>query len=134
MTNFSQTQEEMLKKGNKAANQTSKLILPNLPFSSDSLEPFISSETLSFHHGKHHAAYVNNANAIIADGDLNKLSLEELIVTSSSDATKTGLFNNVAQIWNHSFYWHCMRSGGGGEPTGRLKEQLYKDFVFLMIR
>ncbi len=89
--------------------------LPNLPFASDALEPHISANTLSFHHGKHHNTYVTNLNNLV--GDTYK-SLEDIIRESAGDPGKAGVFNNAAQVWNHTFYWNSMKSGGGGAPSG----------------
>jgi superoxide dismutase, Fe-Mn family len=92
--------------------------LPELPYSSDALAPHISAETLSFHHGKHHQAYVNNLNKFVdADPSLQGKSLEQLILSTSG-----GVFNNAAQVWNHTFYWHSLSPSGGGAPTGRVAE------------
>ena len=97
--------------------------LPDLPFSPDALAPIISAETLSFHHGKHHNAYVTNLNKLI-DGTPNAaLSLEELIKTSSG-----GVFNNAAQHFNHSFYWNCLAPGAGGEPSGAVADAIKGSF------
>ena len=89
--------------------------LPNLPFASDALEPHISANTLSFHHGKHHNTYVTNLNNLV--GDTNK-NLEDIIRESAGDPGKAGVFNNAAQVWNHTFYWNSMKPGGGGAPSG----------------
>jgi len=102
--------------------------LPALPYSQDALEPYISSNTLSFHHGKHHAAYVNNLNNLIRGTDYEQKTLEEIIKESSKDTGAVGIFNNAAQVWNHTFYWHSMRAQGGGEPTGNLKDKINQDF------
>src|SRR3954447_4167775 len=93
--------------------------LPELPYSKDALAPHISAETLEYHHGKHHKAYVDNLNKLV-DGkpEANK-SLEEVIMSSDGK-----VFNNAAQIWNHTFYWSCMKRGGGGEPKGAVAEQI----------
>jgi len=89
--------------------------LPPLPFAQDALEPHISANTLSFHYGKHHNAYVTNLNNLVGETDK---SLEEIIKETSGDASKAGVFNNAAQVWNHTFYWNSMKPGGGGAPTG----------------
>lgn len=86
--------------------------LPELPYARDALEPHISAETLEYHYGKHHATYVANLNKMIADTEFAELSLEEIITKSSG-----GIFNNAAQIWNHTFYWNCLSPSGGGEPA-----------------
>jgi len=102
--------------------------LPELPFAADALAPYISAETLSFHHGKHHNAYVTNLNNLLKDSDLVNLSLEDIIVKTAGDASKVGIFNNAAQIWNHTFYWHSMKPNGGGKPSGALFDKIVADF------
>ena len=94
--------------------------LPDLPFAKDALAPIISANTLDFHYGKHHRAYVDNANKLIAGTELESMSLEGIIKKTAGDAAKVGIFNNTAQIWNHSFYWQCMKPGCGGVPTGAI--------------
>ena len=93
--------------------------LPDLPYAKNALEPIISEETIEFHYGKHHQAYVNNLNKMIENTEHANQSLEEIIKSSSG-----GLFNNAAQVWNHTFYWHCMGPNGGGEPSGKLAEKI----------
>ncbi len=103
--------------------------LPKLPYAENALDPVISANTLQFHHGKHHQAYVNNLNKLLeGDDKLASLSLEELIRETANDPARKGLFNNAAQTWNHTFYWNSMRKGGGGEPTGSLKDRIQSDF------
>ena len=94
--------------------------LPALPYDKSALEPHISANTLDFHHGKHHNAYVVNLNNLTKDTPLAAQSLEDVIKAVAGDAAKAGVFNNGAQVWNHTFYWHCMTPGGGGAPTGDL--------------
>ena len=101
--------------------------LPPLPYDTKALEPFISANTLSFHHGKHHAAYVNNFNNLTKDSPLASKSLEEVIVEVAGDPAKAGIFNNAAQVWNHTFFWHCLKHGGGGKPAGALLEKIEAD-------
>jgi len=100
--------------------------LPNLPYAKDALAPHISEETLNFHHGKHHNTYVVNLNNLL-DGDSSK-SLEDLMKETAGDASKAGVFNNAAQIWNHTFYWHSMKPNGGGKPTGAIAAKIDEDF------
>jgi len=102
--------------------------LPALPYELDALEPHISRQTLEFHHGKHHNAYVTNLNNLVTGSDLEAKSLEDTITAVAGDASKAGVFNNAAQVWNHSFYWQCMKPGGGGTPTGALLEKINADF------
>ncbi|NLI83159.1 MAG: superoxide dismutase [Deltaproteobacteria bacterium] len=103
------------------------ITLPDLPYSKDALEPHISARTLEFHHGKHHKAYVDNANKLIEGTDLAAADLDTIIKKSVGDPTKVGLFNNAAQVWNHSFYWKCMKPGGGGAPTGAILQKINSD-------
>ncbi|MGB2388641.1 MAG: superoxide dismutase, partial [Henriciella sp.] len=102
--------------------------LPDLPYNRDSLAPHISEDTLNFHYGKHHNAYVTNLNNLIEGSDLEKASLEDIIMQSAGDASKAGLFNNAAQVWNHTFYWHSMAPNGGGLPTGKIADLINRDF------
>jgi superoxide dismutase, Fe-Mn family len=101
---------------------------PALPYAQDALEPHISANTLSFHHGKHHAAYVTNLNKAVEGTDLASHSLEEVIVATAKDPAKAGVFNNAAQVWNHTFYWNCMKPSGGGSPSGALADKINADF------
>ena len=101
--------------------------LPGLPYAIDALEPHVSSRTLEFHHGKHHKAYVDKLNAAIAGTAYEGLSLEA-IVSASHEAADSGVFNNAAQIWNHTFLWHSMSPSGGGEPAGPLSEAITNRF------
>ena len=101
--------------------------LPPLPYDHSALEPAISARTLEFHHGKHHAAYVTNLNNLVKDTDLASKSLEDVIKSAAGDAAKAGIFNNAAQIWNHTFYWHSMKPGGGGKPPGALAKKIAAD-------
>ena len=97
--------------------------LPELPYAKNALEPHISAETLEYHYGKHHQTYVTNLNNLIKGTEYEELPLEEIIQKSSG-----GLFNNAAQVWNHTFYWNCLKPNGGGEPTGALAEAINKKF------
>jgi Fe-Mn family superoxide dismutase len=97
--------------------------LPQLPYAKDALAPHMSAETLEFHHGKHHAGYVTKLNAAIEGTDNAGKSLEDIIKSAEG-----GLFNNAAQHWNHSFFWKCLKPGGGGEPTGDLADAIKRDF------
>ena len=102
--------------------------LPALPYAETALEPVISSRTVGFHYGKHHKGYVDNLNKLLADApDLAELPMPELIKTATANPNRTAIFNNAAQVWNHTFYWHSMRPGGGGQPTGKLKEKIDSD-------
>lgn len=97
--------------------------LPELPYSRDALEPHISKETLDYHYGKHHQAYVDNLNKLIPNTKFENATLEDIILQSSG-----GIFNNAAQVWNHTFYWHCLSPNGGGEPSGELAEAINTTF------
>lgn len=102
--------------------------LPELPYDSSALEPHLSAETFSFHHGKHHLAYINNLNNLIKGTDLETKDLEDIILAAFHDANKVGIFNNAAQVWNHTFYWHSMKPNGGGEAHSNLRAHIEKDF------
>jgi Fe-Mn family superoxide dismutase len=97
--------------------------LPKLPYPQDALAPHISAETLEYHYGKHHQTYVNNLNNLIPGTAFEKMSLEEIIKNSTG-----GVFNNAAQVWNHTFYWHSLSPNGGGEPHGTLADAINKTF------
>jgi len=97
--------------------------LPALPYALDALEPVISKETLEYHYGKHHRAYVTNLNNLIKDGEFADQSLENIIMKSSG-----GIFNNAAQVWNHTFYWNCMTPDSSLEPSGKLADAITKTF------
>ena len=102
--------------------------VPTLPWSDDALDPYISAKTISFHYGKHHAAYVTKLNAAVEGTSLAEKSLEEIIRETAGDSSKKGIFNNAAQTWNHTFFWNSMKPGGGGEPTGDLKAKIDASF------
>jgi len=98
-------------------------VLPDLNYAKNALEPHISAETLEFHYGKHHQTYVTNLNNLIVGTEFETLSLEEIIKKSSG-----GIFNNAAQVWNHTFYWNGLKPNGGGEPSGALADAINRDF------
>ena len=97
--------------------------LPALPWARDALAPHISAETIDYHYGKHHQAYVTNLNNQIKSTEFENFALEDIIRKSSG-----GMFNNAAQVWNHTFYWNCLKPNGGGEPRGRLADAITKAF------
>ncbi len=97
--------------------------LPALPYAKNALEPHISAETLEYHYGKHHNAYIVNLNNLVKGTDFEGKSLEDIIKTSEG-----GVFNNAAQVWNHTFYWHCLAPNAGGEPTGQVAEAINNAF------
>jgi superoxide dismutase, Fe-Mn family len=97
--------------------------LPELPYAKNALAPSISQETIEYHYGKHHQTYVNNLNKLIVGTEFEALSLEDIVKKATG-----GVFNNAAQIWNHTFYWNCLSPKGGGEPTGAVLEAIVKAF------
>ena len=99
------------------------ITLPALPYARDALAPHISAETIDFHYGKHHQTYVDNLNKQIAGTEFEALDLEAIIRKSQG-----GMFNNAAQVWNHTFYWNCLKPAGGGEPKGKLAEAINAAF------
>jgi superoxide dismutase, Fe-Mn family len=111
-------------------NVSHAIRLPSLPYELNGLEPYLSEETLRYHYGKHHKGYVNNANRLVADTRLEKLSLVEIMreAFQPKACQQNAIFNNAAQIYNHTFYWNSMKPGGGGEPDGLMGEWLNKSF------
>jgi Fe-Mn family superoxide dismutase len=103
---------------------THHIELPPLPFAQDALAPVISAETLSFHYGKHHKAYVDNLNKLVAGTDMSETPLETLIKAVAGKPDKAGIFNNAAQVWNHTFFWNSLKPGGGGAPTGAVAKAI----------
>lgn len=97
--------------------------LPPLPFEKDALAPHISEETLEYHYGKHHKTYVDKLNGLVPGTEFEGKPLEDVVKTSTG-----GIFNNAAQVWNHTFYWHCLSPNGGGEPTGSVADAITKAF------
>jgi Fe-Mn family superoxide dismutase len=102
--------------------------LPSLPYDKNALAPHMSAETFDYHYGKHHKTYVDNLNNLVKDKPEAAMSLEDIITSSANDASKAGLFNNSAQVWNHTFFWSCMKPNGGGAPTGALADKIAADF------
>jgi Fe-Mn family superoxide dismutase len=102
--------------------------LPPLPYDKSALEPHMSAKTLEFHHGKHHQAYVTNLNNLVKDTPMANQSLEEIIKATAKDESKVGIFNNAAQVWNHTFFWNCMKPNGGGKPSGDLAGKIDQAF------
>lgn len=97
--------------------------LPPLPFAQDALAPYLSKETFEYHYGKHHQAYVTNLNNLIPGTEFESLSLEDIVKKASG-----GIYNNAAQIWNHTFFWNCLKPNGGGAPTGKLADAINAKF------
>ena len=103
-------------------------VLPPLPYAESALDPVISANTLGFHYGKHHKGYVDNLNKLIAGTELTGLSLEQLVRETAGKADHVAIFNNAAQIWNHTFYWRSLRAKGGGEPPAALRQKIESAF------
>jgi Fe-Mn family superoxide dismutase len=106
----------------------SPLVLPPLPYAENALEPIITAKTMSFHYGKHHKAYVDNLNKLIAGTEYAALSLEKIVTSTAGKPEKAAIFNNAAQNWNHTFYWKSMSPKGGGEPPAALKSKIEAAF------
>lgn len=102
--------------------------LPALPYAQDALAPVVSAETLSFHYGKHHKAYVDNLNKLVAGTDLAEAALEKVVAAVAGKADKAGVFNNAAQVWNHTFFWNSMKPNGGGAPAGAVAKAIDASF------
>jgi superoxide dismutase, Fe-Mn family len=98
--------------------------LPPLPYPKNALEPHMSEKTFEFHYGKHHQAYVTNLNNLVKDTPMASQSLEEIIKATAKDESKAGIFNNAAQVWNHTFFWNGMKPNGGGAPSGALAQKI----------
>jgi len=103
-------------------------LLPPLPYAVNALEPVITAHTISFHYGKHHQGYVDNLNKLVAETEYADMSLEKVISATTGRVKNAAIFNNAAQIWNHTFYWKSMRANGGGEPPIALKEKMEATF------
>jgi Fe-Mn family superoxide dismutase len=111
-----------------SAAAASPITLPPLPYAEDRLMPVISANTITYHYGRHHKAYVENLNKLIAGTDLADVGLEEIIKRTAGNADKTGIFNNAAQVWNHTFYWKSLKPDGGGKPSGKIADKIKDDF------
>ena len=101
--------------------------LPNLDYKNNALSPIMSEETLDLHHGKHHQTYITNLNNFIKDTDMANKSLQDIIMESSKDKAKTGIFNNASQHWNHNLFWKCMKPKGGGKMPSKLEKKIISD-------
>lgn len=104
------------------------ITLPELPYGKGDLAPHITEKTIDFHYGKHHNTYVTNLVKLIEGTELENEALENIIKKTVGDKAKAGIFNNAAQVWNHTFYWHSMKPNGGGSPTGQIAEKIKADF------
>ena len=111
-----------------AADEKDLFVLEPLPYAENALEPYISSKTVSFHYGKHHVGYVKKANSLVKGGPFEGKSFEEVIKHSAGKKEHEAIFNNVAQAWNHEFFWKCMKPGGGGTPKGKLATKIREAF------
>ncbi|HRY15331.1 MAG: superoxide dismutase [Candidatus Competibacteraceae bacterium] len=111
-----------------AASAGDPFSLPPLPWPDNALSPHISANTIGFHYGKHHQGYVNNLNKLVAGTPMADQTLEAIIQATAGKTDQTAIFNNAAQVWNHTFYWNSLRPKGGGKPTGALMEHIEKDF------
>ncbi len=118
----------MIKKDTKTAEAAQTLVIPSLPYAENALEPVITANTIGFHYGKHHKGYVDNLNKLVTGTEYAGLSLENIITGTAGRAEKAAIFNNAAQIWNHTFYWKSMRPKGGGEPPAALKRKMEASF------
>lgn len=98
-------------------------VLPELPYEANALEPYISKETIDFHYGKHHQGYVNKLNSLVPGTSFENATLEEIVKKADG-----GIFNNGAQVWNHSFYWNCLKPGGGGKPSSTIADAIVDNF------
>ena len=112
----------------RPVHAASPILLPALPWADAALAPVISANTIGFHYGKHHKGYVDNLNRLLAGSDLADLPLEKIVTATAGKADKTAIFNNAAQIWNHTFYWNSLRPNGGGEPPAALKKRIEASF------
>jgi len=112
----------------RATQAASPIVLDPLPYADNALEPIISANTLRYHYGKHHLAYVDNLNKLLAGTEYAELSLEKIIAGTAGKVDKSAIFNNAAQVWNHTFYWHSLKSKGGGEPPAALKQKIEDSF------
>jgi Fe-Mn family superoxide dismutase len=104
--------------------RSSQFILPTLPWAENALDPVISANTISFHYGKHHKTYVDNLNKFVAGTEFADMPLEKIVSATAGKVDKASIFNNAAQVWNHTFYWSCLRRKGGGEPPASLKQKI----------
>jgi Fe-Mn family superoxide dismutase len=104
------------------------ITLPQLPYADNALEPHYSAKTIGFHYGKHHKAYVDNLNKLIAGTPLDDKPIQEIVLAAAGDSSRVGMFNNSAQVWNHTFFWSCMKPGGGGKPQGVLAGKIDQAF------
>lgn len=110
------------------AQKTSLFGIPPLPYAEDALAPVISARTVGFHYGKHHRTYVDNLNGLVKNTPYEKMSLEKVVKSSAAVSGQAAIFNNAAQVWNHTFYWNSMKPGGGGKPAGEIGRRIDENF------
>jgi len=113
---------------NTATISPAPIVLPALPYGQDALQPVISANTLSFHYGKHHKTYVDTLNKLITGTEFADMPLEQIVKATAGQTDHTAIFNNAAQVWNHTFYWHSLKPKGGGEPPAALKQLMDSSF------
>jgi superoxide dismutase, Fe-Mn family len=113
---------------NSAAVSSAPILLPSLPYEQSALQPVISANTLSFHYGKHHKTYVDTLNKLVTGTQFSDMPLEQIITATADKADHTAIFNNAAQAWNHTFYWHSLKPKGGGEPPAVLERLMESSF------
>ena len=113
---------------NSATVSSAPILLPSLPYEQSALQPVISANTLSFHYGKHHKTYVDTLNKLVTGTQFSDMPLEQIIKATADQADRTAIFNNAAQVWNHTFYWHSLRPKGGGEPPAVLERLMESSF------
>jgi len=113
---------------NEKIKSLSPILLPPLPYADNALGPVISANTVGFHYGKHHKGYVDNLNKLIAETEFADMALEKIIAGTAGKAEKAAIFNNAAQVWNHTFYWSSLKPKGGGEPPAELKKKIEASF------
>jgi Fe-Mn family superoxide dismutase len=113
---------------NSATVSSAPILLPSLPYEQSALQPVISANTLSFHYGKHHKTYVDTLNKLVAGTQFSDMTLEQIIKATADQADHTAIFNNAAQAWNHTFYWHSLKPKGGGEPPAVLERLMESSF------
>ena len=112
----------------RSASAADSIVLPPLPYPENALEPVISAKTVGFHYGKHHQGYVTNVNKLIAGTEMADMPLEKIIQATAGKADKAGIFNNAAQVWNHTFYWKSLSAKGGGKPPAALLQKMEASF------
>ena len=126
--NFKGPNQEVIAMDTGKAVATNAIVLPSLPFGEDALSPIISANTISYHYGKHHKAYVDNLNKLIEGTEFAGLTLEDIITQTFGKTERSAIFNNAAQAWNHAFYWQSLKPAGGGEPSAALTKKIEASF------